>query len=102
RASIMPDLPSRACIESPDFIRAGNVHDATNDNRCVLHLIDVGHWKNPLWGEPRNVGFVDLSERAVVIAADIAVVGGPILLRGYLAIAVLRELPQKVQVLVVR
>src|SRR5205814_2267821 len=57
RLPVVPDLASRTCIQGPDFIRARNVHHAANDNRSVLHLADIGHWKYPFGSEPGDVGF---------------------------------------------
>ena len=60
RPAIMPDLPAGPGVDSPDFVGAGHVHYAANNDGSVLHLIHAGHRKDPLRRQAAHVRLVDL------------------------------------------
>ena len=66
------------------------VHDTVADQRCRLGAMRNGHeLKRPFHNEVADVRDVDLVERAVTLAAVVAVVAEPVFRR---AVAVLSEL----------
>ena len=77
RPRVTPDLLTAARVQRVDLVGAGNVHDAIGHQRRGLQS-EIGHGVDPLHGQVLHVLPVDLFERAVAVAVDIAVVSGPL------------------------
>ena len=84
----MPDHAAAAGVERVAFVGAGDVHHAVDHHRRVLDLRRIGHGKIHFGREARDVALVDLRQRAVAVAAGLAIVRGPVGLRGHDAIAI--------------
>ena len=78
RALEMPDLAARAGVERVAFVGAGDVHDAIDDDRRHLKAAGVRQVEHPAGAELLDVLLRDLGEFGVAVAADIAVIGGPV------------------------
>ncbi len=74
---VVPNRPSRLRIQREYLVRPGYEHHSIHDDRRHLQdeMIDG---ENPLHGEVLHVRSVDLVERTVPVAADVAVVGWPV------------------------
>ena len=64
--------------------------------------LTLGNRETSTAAQAGDIGLVDLRQRRVAIAAGIAVIGRPVVLRGDHAIAVGRELAQKMNALIIR
>ena len=76
RARIAPDLASGARVERADPVRSRDVHHAVAHQRSSLQS-DVGKRVNPIELQTAHVLGVDLSQRAMSIRAEEAVISGP-------------------------
>ena len=79
----MPDLAAAAGIERVHLVRARDVHDAVDHDRRRFDVPDVRNREHPAGRQPRDVALVDLRQRGVAVAAGIAVIRGPVALRGH-------------------
>ena len=79
---VVPDLASGAGVQRVALIGAGHVHDSVDDDGGYLQAGGAEQREDPLGRKAGDVGLVDLIQRAVTVAADLAVVGGPVGLAG--------------------
>ena len=77
RAFVVPDGASCARIQSEHLIRTGDVHHAIDHNRCDLEHLMIDR-EDPFELQAADVRWVDLVQRAVAIAADVAVIRRPV------------------------
>ncbi len=76
--AVVPDLCACACVEGEGLIGGGDVHDSIDDEGgCLERAMRAWKGEDPFGGEAGDVRYVDGVQRAVAIAADVAVVGGP-------------------------
>jgi len=73
----VPERASGAGVQSVDLIRTGYKHHAVDHHGSDFQHI-VSDRKHPFQGQVLYVGGVDLIERAVAVAADVSVIGGPV------------------------
>src|SRR6185312_5106208 len=85
---VAPDNAAGAGVERPAFVRGRHVHHTVHDQGRVFNGGDAGHGEHPAGREARDIGFIDLRELAVAIAAVVAVVCRPIGLRSDQAVAI--------------
>ena len=78
RARVPPKLTARARIERDAFVHVGDVHHALDHQRRGLQSTRAADVVDPRGRQAADVGGVDLIEFAMAVAADIAVVGGPV------------------------
>ena len=83
-----PDLAAVACIERVTLVRAGDVHDAVDDNRRHLQAQRRRDGIDPFRRQTAYVRFVDLREGGIAVACRRPVVARPIDARRDDAIAV--------------
>jgi len=65
-------------------------------------LRGIRNWKNPLWSKTADIGFIDLSQCRVSIAAGIAMVRRPVLLGCDLAKSIRLRFAQYMNFLIIR
>ena len=87
RTLVVPDLAAAAGIERVALVGAGDIHHAVHDHRRHLQARGVAEAEDPLGHECAHIARRDLRQRAVAAAAGLAVVTGPVGLRGDGAIA---------------
>src|SRR5882762_4083839 len=85
---IMPDGTAGACVERIALVGAGDIHNALHHYGSHLKIRAIGDWKDPVRGQPRDVGGVDRGEFAESISARVAVVGWPVVRRNYWTVAI--------------
>ena len=82
-----PDLAAVAGVERVALVRAGDVHDAVDDDRRDFEARRTRDGVDPLRRETRDIALGDFGERRVAVAAGRAVIAGPVGLGGHDAIA---------------
>ena len=87
RAAVLPDPTSVAGVERIALVGGGDVHDPAHHDRGHLQARGARQGEDPTGSQPRDVALVDLVERAVAVAAELAVVGGPVRLRRHRTVA---------------
>ena len=73
----MPDGASGPRIEGEYLIRTGDIHHAIDDYRSDFEHLMIDR-KNPFELQVADIRCIDLVQRAVAIAADVSVIGGPV------------------------
>ena len=70
---VAPDLTTRSRVESPGIVvRAGEIHDAVDDERCCLEPARDTGLEHPLHRKPSDVGRSDLRQGAVTLSTVVA------------------------------
>src|ERR1700742_2374831 len=85
---IMPKRTAAARVKGIHLVDRAHVHDSVDHHRRGLQFTRVAYGIDPHRREPAGIGWSDLRRRAVAIAHRVAVVAGPILLRGHSTIPV--------------
>ena len=98
---VAPDLTAIAGVERVALVRLRDVHHAVGHHRSALQAARVRDPEDPFRRDTLHVRFVDLSQRRVAIAAEVAVIRCPIDLgRDFAEFARVRS-PQQVDPVVV-
>ncbi len=96
---VVPDPTPVTGIQGVALVGAGDVHDAVHHHRRHLQAGGLRQGEGPAGSQARHVAPVDLLEGRVAIATILAVIGGPVHLRGHRPVPV-AHLAQQVEALV--
>src|ERR1035438_9996484 len=78
RAFVVPDLAARGGVERPSGIHVGDVYDAFHYHRSHFQMARIGDRENPARRELTDIAWRNLVERAETVAAQLAVISGPV------------------------
>src|SRR5579864_2041748 len=78
RTRIMPDLTAGARVKRISFIGGGDVHHAAGNHWRDLQTLRVRYGEKPLWRQTGHVAGMNLSQAAMTIPAEAAMVRRPL------------------------
>src|SRR5947209_1956439 len=99
--AVMPDYMATPRIERVTFVGNRDIHNSAENGRSNLKFARIWNREHPLGLQFRNVGSVNLFQRAEAVPKSTAIVIGPVALGGHSSIDTCRGFAEKAQLMVV-